>query len=82
MIADQIVVGKMGYYLPWAAASGVIAAIGTGLLSLLTPQTPTGKWLGYQLIAGIGRGLDVTMESLLLLFLNCAHSNMSYFYSP
>jgi hypothetical protein len=46
----------MGYYLPWAVASGILTSIGGGLLSTLTPYTATGKWVGYQILAGAGRG--------------------------
>jgi hypothetical protein len=46
----------MGYYLPWAVVCGILISIGGGLLSTLTPTTTTGKWVGYQIIAGAGRG--------------------------
>ncbi|KAH8434236.1 uncharacterized protein LDX57_011874 [Aspergillus melleus] len=50
-------VGKLGYYLPWSVASGVITAIGNGLVSTFSPSTSTGKWVGYQILLGAGRGL-------------------------
>lgn len=53
---NKNLVGKMGYYLPWAVASGILTSIGGGLLSTLTPYTETGKWVGYQILAGAGRG--------------------------
>jgi hypothetical protein len=40
-------------------------AIAYGLLSTLAPGTSTGKWIGYQIIAGVGRGLGVQIVSLL-----------------
>jgi hypothetical protein len=49
-------VGKLGYYLPWAIFCGVATAIGNGLLTTLSPNTSTGKWVGYQILIGAGRG--------------------------
>ncbi|KAA8651484.1 MDR family MFS transporter [Aspergillus tanneri] len=40
-----------------ALASSVITAIGNGLISTFTPSTSTGKWIGYQILIGTGRGL-------------------------
>lgn len=53
--------GKVGYYLPFSLASGVFTAIGYGLLSTLTPHTSTGKWVGYQILFGVGRGAGIQM---------------------
>ncbi|KAJ5911555.1 uncharacterized protein N7473_000858 [Penicillium subrubescens] len=55
-VTSGALIGKMGYYLPWAVASGILTSIGGGLLSTLTPYTATGKWVGYQILAGAGRG--------------------------
>ena len=54
-------VTKLGYYLPFAVASSIVASIGHGLLTLLDPDTSTGKWIGYQIIVGFGRGLGMQM---------------------
>lgn len=53
--------GKLGYYLPWALTSAVVAAIGAGLLGTLGTDPFTGKWVGYQILAGVGRGLGMQM---------------------
>lgn len=42
---------------------GVLNAVGSGLLSLFSPTTPTGQWVGCQVLLGIGRGLGVSMVS-------------------
>lgn len=70
-----MVVGKLGYYLPWSVASGAIVAIGSGLISTFMPHTSTAKWVGYQFLAGIGRGCGLQMASLFSLFLHLANSN-------
>ena len=54
-------VGMFGYYLPWSVFSGLLCSIGYGLLSTLNPHTTTGKWAGYQILAGFGRGFGLQM---------------------
>ncbi|TAQ89078.1 hypothetical protein B7494_g2583 [Chlorociboria aeruginascens] len=61
-ITSGVMVGKLGYYLPWAAFSGVVMSIGSGLASTFTPHTTTAKWIGYQIIAGAGRGAGMQMS--------------------
>jgi hypothetical protein len=59
-------VSKFGYYLLWSALSGVLTSIGLGLISTFTPQTSTGVWIGYQIIAGAGRRCGLQMASSFL----------------
>ncbi|KAI8633477.1 major facilitator superfamily domain-containing protein [Xylariaceae sp. FL1651] len=40
---------------------GALNSIGIGLLSLLQPDTSTGKWVGFSIISGFGRGLALQM---------------------
>lgn len=54
-------VERLGYYLPFMLICGVLNAIASGLLSLLSPSTPTGKWVGYQILLGIGRGFGLSV---------------------
>jgi hypothetical protein len=56
-VVSSMVISKMGYYLPWAVSGMAISSIGTGLLSTLSPTTPTGHWIGFQILAGAGRGM-------------------------
>ncbi|KAL7803484.1 major facilitator superfamily transporter [Trichoderma aethiopicum] len=55
-----VLIGKIGYYLPWSVASGAITAVGSGLMSTFTPESSSAEWIGYQVIAGVGRGCGVT----------------------
>jgi len=55
--SSGILVGRVGYYLPFQIVGSALATIANGLLSTLSPGTSTGKWIGYQIIAGVGRGL-------------------------
>ncbi|KAL9117428.1 MAG: hypothetical protein Q9187_006037 [Circinaria calcarea] len=56
-----IVAGKIHYYFPFSIGSGILVAIGGGLLSMLNPSTPSSKWIGYQILLGIGRGFGIQM---------------------
>ena len=56
-----IVAGKIHHYYPFSMVSGVFVAIGSGLLSMLSPSTPSSKWIGYQILLGIGRGFGIQM---------------------
>ncbi|KAI9667450.1 MAG: hypothetical protein M1821_000266 [Bathelium mastoideum] len=57
-------VGRVGYYLPFIVAGSVLVTIANGLLSTLSPETSTGIWAGYQIMAGAGRGLGLTIVRL------------------
>ena len=37
----------------------MLSIIGSGLLTTLTPTTSTGKWVGYQIIQGVGGGFGI-----------------------
>lgn len=56
--------GRIGYYLPFAVASGALTIIGSGLLTTLTPTSSTGDWLGFQILQGVGRGFGLQIPLL------------------
>ncbi|CVK85143.1 hypothetical protein FPRO06_07674 [Fusarium proliferatum] len=56
-IVGGILIGKVGYYVPQAVIGTALLTVATGLCSTLYPYTSTGKWVGYQFLAGVGRGL-------------------------
>ncbi|TGO32669.1 hypothetical protein BHYA_0297g00010 [Botrytis hyacinthi] len=60
-IISGFAVQKIEYYLPFSIVGGCFAAIGYGLISTYTPSTPASKWIGYQILGGIGRGLSMQM---------------------
>ncbi|KAK9772113.1 hypothetical protein SCAR479_11276 [Seiridium cardinale] len=57
---------RLGYYLPWPIAAGVLSAIGNGLVSTFTPTTTTGQWIGYQILLGAGRGAGMQMAMIAI----------------
>jgi hypothetical protein len=45
-----------GFYGPFIIGSSIVFAIGCGLLTTFTTSSGSGKWIGYQVIAGAGQG--------------------------
>ncbi|KIW30991.1 uncharacterized protein PV07_02676 [Cladophialophora immunda] len=60
-IAAGRLVQVIGYCTPWALVGCVLTAIGSGLMTTFTPSTGAGPWIGYQILAGTGRGSVVQM---------------------
>jgi len=48
-----------GYYTPFMLVSVVLVGIGYGLITTFEPDTDSGKWIGYQILAGAGIGLGM-----------------------
>ncbi|KAH7146765.1 major facilitator superfamily domain-containing protein [Dactylonectria estremocensis] len=58
LIISQVIIVVLG------GSISTIVSIGSGLISTYTPHTSTGKWIGYQIILGAGRGLGMQMPIL------------------
>lgn len=56
-IISGVLITVSGLYSPWQILGTVLAAVGAGLLYTLQIHTPTGRWIGYQILAGSGLGL-------------------------
>lgn len=54
MVAAGGLTQTTGYYLPMSIIGPCISAIGYGLLSTLSPTTSTARWIGYQILYGMG----------------------------
>ncbi|KAF2725269.1 MFS general substrate transporter [Polychaeton citri CBS 116435] len=63
-IGSGQIIGRTGYYTPFAMASAVIMPIGAGLISTWGVHTQSGMWIGYQIIFGIGMGLGMQQGAL------------------
>lgn len=62
-------VRKLHYIPPWAILGSMVTAIGSGLMVTFEKDTSEGKWIGYQILAGFGRGTALNMvRSLFPLF--------------
>lgn len=66
VVSSGWLVSKLGYYLPWPIASGVLSSIGNGLVSTFSPTTETAKWVGYQILLGAGRGAGMQMAMIAI----------------
>ncbi|KAI0115567.1 efflux pump [Nemania sp. FL0031] len=55
------VLQKTGYVIPIAIFSLVLSSIGTGLMSTLRAHSSVGRWVGFQLLAGIGTGAGLQL---------------------
>lgn len=64
-LISAVVAGKLvsvvGYYMPFSVAAGLFMGVGYGLLGTFNAHTSTGKWIGYQILFGIGRGMGMQM---------------------
>lgn len=49
-------ISRIGYFMPFVWAACVLMPIGAGLLTTLAADEPTGKWIGYQILFGLGVG--------------------------
>lgn len=58
-LASGIVVSKTGYFTPPAIVGCAIATVGCGLISTLSVDTSTAKWIGYEILASGGLGIAV-----------------------
>lgn len=63
ILTTNSIVGRTGYYWPWALLSAVLAAIGGGLLSTVLAHTAIVRPIMYQFIAGLGRGCGMQTVS-------------------
>ncbi|KAJ5680303.1 hypothetical protein N7536_011442 [Penicillium majusculum] len=53
------IIERVGYYLPIIIISTSLTTVSNGLLSMLSPHTSTGKWIGYQILLGLSRSLGL-----------------------
>lgn len=54
-----VAISVVGKYAPFMHIGSAIASVGLGLLSTLTAHTSAGRWVGYQIICGVGIGLGL-----------------------
>ncbi|KAL8788072.1 MAG: hypothetical protein Q9195_007486 [Heterodermia aff. obscurata] len=50
---------RVGYYVPWYIAGGILCLIGGALLHIVKINTPTSAIYGYSVLVGLGSGLYV-----------------------
>ena len=55
---------RIGYYTPWLYISCVITPIAAGLITTFATHTGSPKWIGYQVMYGLGLGLGMQQPSV------------------
>lgn len=58
-VASGMIISKTGYFVPLAAAGAILETIGAGLIFTLDIGSSSGKWIGYQILCGVGLGLSL-----------------------
>lgn len=58
-IMSGVLVSRIGYLSPFAMVGSALATLAGGLMTTFNVHTGTGKWIGYQIISGFGRGLAI-----------------------
>ncbi|KAK6501009.1 hypothetical protein TWF506_003765 [Arthrobotrys conoides] len=59
-----VVVRATGYYTPFMIAASVIMSVGSGLLTTITPSAGAGKWIGFQILYGLGLGFGMQQPAI------------------
>lgn len=63
-IVAAVITQKIGYYVPALLVAPVLASIGSGLLSTLTPHSSSAAWIGFQIVYGLGVGAGAQSASM------------------
>ena len=64
-IASGGLITAYGHYISIVISGGVITTIGAGLIYTLDIGSPSSKWIGYQVVAGIGIGLSIQVPIIV-----------------
>lgn len=63
-ILNGALISRVGYYVPFMIANGVVVSTGAGLITTFAPSTGHSKWIGHQVISGVG--LEFGMQQATL----------------
>lgn len=63
-IVTGVLVSRIGYYAPPMIVGNCVLAVGCGLLTTLQVDSGEGKWVGYQVVYGIGLGCTFQAPNL------------------
>lgn len=55
---------KFGYYMPFIYVCVVLTSVGAGMLTTLEPGSGTGRWVGYQILYGLGCGCGFQLPQI------------------
>lgn len=84
-VAGGMFVAKTGYPAPTMFVGGLLGTVGCGLLYTLEIDTPTAKWVGYQILTGsaiafsVQNGLNIAQASVEPEDLPAVTANLYFF---
>lgn len=58
-------ISKTGHYLAWIVLAGIFSTVGSGLIYTLQEHSPSSKWIGYQVVSGIGYGCGIQLAIIV-----------------
>jgi hypothetical protein len=64
IILSAKVTERIGYYVPAMCLSPILCSVGAGMLSTLQPDSGHSKWIGYQVLFGLGLGCGFPVSTL------------------
>ncbi|GMF77469.1 unnamed protein product [Aspergillus oryzae] len=64
-VLSGILISMTGYPAPFVISGAAVGTIGCGLLYTFNIGTSTDKWIGYQILAGVGNGFGVQVPMIM-----------------
>jgi hypothetical protein len=61
MLFSGAALPKVGYYMPWFLASGILITVGSALMFTVDATTSPAKVYGYSILMAVGSGLTIQM---------------------
>ena len=57
LIGGGALISNLGYANIWTLVGSIFRSVNLGLFTTFTPDTSTGKWIGYRIVFAIGSSL-------------------------
>ncbi|KAL4958232.1 major facilitator superfamily domain-containing protein [Aspergillus filifer] len=64
-LVSGIFISATGYPAPFVVGGAALGTIGCGLIYMFGADTSTGRWIGYQILAGAGNGIGVQVPMIM-----------------
>ncbi|KAJ5799057.1 uncharacterized protein N7518_001125 [Penicillium psychrosexuale] len=64
-VLSGVFISMTGYPAPFIISAAVVNTIGCGLIYTFSIGTSAGKWIGYQILAGVGNGFCVQVPMIM-----------------
>ncbi|OAR02311.1 hypothetical protein LLEC1_00436 [Akanthomyces lecanii] len=66
VVAGGILVSRLGYFTPFAIAGSAVLVAGGALITTWTADISMGKWIGYQILTGVGLGMCLQQPAIAI----------------